>query len=161
MEDERVSPHDNCYSIVAVGQAVRGHEETLRVRKDPQAERQEKVDEITEVHEEVVKALSAIQKDANRHEVEKLCSVPNVEILRVPANEIATDENIEYTADEGYLFSQADCLGIAPVLPQLINALTYALSVSIKLFVRGWYTTAPLFDHTLFGILSAGFECFT
>ena len=37
---------------------------------------------------------------ANREEVEKLPSIPVMEVLRVPSNDISADEDVEDTANE-------------------------------------------------------------
>ena len=56
MEDQRVPPHDDCDGVVAHDQAVGAYEESFAVREEPDGHKQEKVDEVTQISEEVVVA---------------------------------------------------------------------------------------------------------
>lgn len=80
-------------------------------------------------------ASAAISEEADGHEVNQLDSIPQVEVLGVAANEIATQEDVENATDEGNLLAQADSLGITPLLAKFIHASAHLLSVSIKLLV--------------------------
>lgn len=83
-------------------------------------------------------AAAMICEEANRHEVEQLGRVPEVEILRVAADEISTDEDVHNAEYEGYFFPQTDGFGIVPLLAQLVDTLAHTLSVPVELFVGRW-----------------------
>lgn len=95
VEDERVPPHSDGDRIVTKCEAVCADEEAFRPREDPYTEHAEKVDEVAEIREEIVQAAALVREEADRHEVEELESVPDMEPLRAPTDEVAADKDIE------------------------------------------------------------------
>lgn len=95
MEDERVPPHSDGDRIVTECETVCANEEAFRVRENPDAEHTEEVDEVTEIREEIVQAAALVGEEADRHEVEELERVPDMEPLGAPTDEVAADEDIE------------------------------------------------------------------
>ena len=160
MENERVAPHDDGDGIISKSQAVCCREESLRAGKGPQAQGQEQVDEVTKVRQEVVIASSAIKQEADRHEVKKLNSVPDVKVLWPCPNEIATDEDVHDAKYKGYLLAEADGLGVCPLLAKLIDPGAHLLLVTNELLIGRGYATPPFLDHAILRILSSRLESF-
>lgn len=69
MKDERISPHGNSDGVVSKGQTIRGDEQPLGARKDPDSEHQEKVDEIAKISQKVVIAFLLVGVESDWHEV--------------------------------------------------------------------------------------------
>lgn len=103
MEDEGVTPHCDCDCVVAIREAVGADEEAFRAREDPDGEKCEHIDEVAEICQEVVVAAPLVRIEADRHEINELGRVPVVEPLWMAANEVAGDEDVENTCNEGRL----------------------------------------------------------
>lgn len=58
-----------------------------------------------------------IGEEADRHKVQQLHRVPQVEVLWEPADEVSADEYVHDAKDEGHLFPCADDFGVVPTLP--------------------------------------------
>lgn len=100
VEDEGVPPHSDGDRIITKCKTVGTDEETFRIREDPDAEQQEEVDEVAEIREEIVQAAALVREEADRHEVEKLERIPDMEQLWAPTDEVAADKDIEDTEYE-------------------------------------------------------------
>lgn len=79
-------------------------------------------------------------------------------MLGVAANEISTNEDVQNATDERYLLSQADGLGVVPLLAKLIDATSHLLAVAVELLVGRGNAPPPFFDHTFSGKLRLGLE---
>ena len=67
---------------------------------------------------------------ANREEVEKLPSIPVMEVLRVPSNDISADEDVEDTANEEYFLPKSNRICLIPTSANLLNIVVYILTNS-------------------------------
>jgi hypothetical protein len=88
MKDQRIPPHGNRNSIISEGQTICAYKEPLRVRKYPYRKKDHKVNKVTKVRQEVVKALPMVGVKPDWHEVEELESVPPVKVFRIATNKI-------------------------------------------------------------------------
>src|SRR6478735_1565294 len=106
MKDERVPPHNNGDGVVPIGQTVGGSEKAFGLREDPNAKRKQQVDKVAKVGEKVVHAATVIGEDADGHKVDQLRRVPDVEVFREAAHEIAANEDVHNAANERYLLTE-------------------------------------------------------
>lgn len=158
VEYQGVTPHDDCHSIVAIRQTVRRHEEPFRLGEDPQAEGKQYIDEIAEIGQEVVHSTALVGVDTDGHKVHELDSIPDVEPFRKATYKVSACKYVHNAANEGYLFSEADGLGIVPLLAELLDSLPHALPVSLELLVGRGDASPPFFHHSVAGQLRLGFE---
>lgn len=158
VEYQRVTPHDDCHSIVSESQTVGGREEPLRLRKDPETQHQQHIDEVAEIGQEVVISTSMVCEDTNGHEVDELGRIPDVKPLRIATHQIPTRKDVHNAADKGYLLSEADGLCIIPLLAELLNSLPHALPISFELFIGRGDTPPPFLHHSVAGILGSRLE---
>lgn len=135
VEYQGVTPHDDCHSIVAISQTVSRREEPFRLGKGPKAQAKQYIDEIAEVGQEIVISTPFVREDTDGHEVYELESIPDVEPFGVATYKVSACKNVHNAANEGYLFSEADGLGIVPLLAEFLNSLPHALPVSLELLV--------------------------
>ena len=147
MEDQGVSPHSNCNSVISHGQAIGADEQSLTPREEPHGQEHEEVDEVTQVGKEVVVANLVILVVAHRHEVDQLNRVPDVKVLGVCTDKVTRDEDVEDAGDEGELLTQRDCFGVVPLLTQSVDIIPHTPLVLVELFVGRRHATSPLFDH--------------
>jgi hypothetical protein len=136
MEHKRVPPHDDCYSIVSKSQTVGHKEQSLRTWKNPDAQRQQEIDKVAKICQEIMISTAVVCEDADGHEVNELGRIPEVKVLRETADQISTDKDVHNAANERYLLSHADGLCIVPLPSQLVDTLAHAFSVAIELFIR-------------------------
>lgn len=158
VEYQRVTPHDDCHSIVAIRQTVRRHKEPFRLGEDPEAETEQHIDEIAEIGQEVVHSTPLVGEDTDGHKVYELDSIPDVEPFRKTTDKVSACKDVHNAADEGYLFSEADGLCIVPLLAELLDSLPHALPVPLELLVGRGDTSPPFFHHSFAGQLRLGFE---
>lgn len=128
------------------------------MREDPEAETEQHVDEIAEISQEVVHSAPLVGEDADGHKVYELDSIPDVEPFRETTHEVSACKDVHNAANEGYLFSEADGLGIVPLLAELLDPLPHALPVSLELLIGRGDTSPPFFHHSVAGKLRLGFE---
>jgi hypothetical protein len=100
MEDHRVSPHSYGNSVVSECQTVGTDKESFRLREEPDGAHTEKVDEVTEVSQKVMISAPVIGVESNRHKVDELRRIPEMEVLGIPSNQIAADEDVQNTTDK-------------------------------------------------------------
>jgi hypothetical protein len=103
MKDHRIPPHSNSDGVVSIGETVRTDEKSFRVRKYPDAQHGEEIDEVTQVGQEVVVATLVIRVISYRHEIEQLRGIPNVEPFWISSDNVATEEDIQNSSNEGEL----------------------------------------------------------
>lgn len=94
VEHERVPPH--CYRdcIISKSKTERADEKPFWLWEDPYTEKDHEVDEITKIGQEVVVSDFSVGEVANRHEIQKLNCIPDVEVFRIATNQISTDQDI-------------------------------------------------------------------
>ena len=119
------------------------------MREEPDGAHAEEVDEVAEIGEEVVVAAPVVGVVPDWHEVEQLCCIPVVEILGVSSNQVAADEDVQDTTDEGDFLAQSDGLGIVPPFSESVNAVAHLLPVSVQLLVCRWHPSSPFFHNAL------------
>jgi hypothetical protein len=161
VEDERVAPHDDGDRIVAERQTVGSDEQSLGRWKDPNAHHEQEIDKVAEVSQEVMISSSVVGDHPYGHEVDELCRVPDVEVLRKPADEVAAKEDVHDAANEGYLLPQRDDLCVVPLVSQLLHALAHPLPVSLELLLRRGNSSSPFLNHALPSELAFGLEGFS
>lgn len=98
-----------------------------------------------------MQAATLVREEADRHEVEELERVPDMEPLWAPTDEVAADEDIVDTEYEGELLAQCHSLCVVPLLPKLVYARLHPLAVFLKLFIGGGYAPPPFFHNLVFG----------
>lgn len=155
MKYERIPPHCNRNGIVAKGQAKGADEQTLAAWESPNAQREQKIDKVAEVGQEIMVADLTVCKEADRHKVQQLCCVPVVKILRCSPDEVARYQNVEDAANEAELLADSDRLGGIPSLVDAINTPTHLLAVSVELLIGSWDHTSPFLDD-LVSCIEAG-----
>jgi hypothetical protein len=100
VEDHQASPHGYTDCIVSKGQAVGSNKKSSRPREQPDSTHTEDIDNVTKICQEKVESALVVCIIPNRQKVKELRRVPIMEILRVPSNDISTEEDIENTTDE-------------------------------------------------------------
>lgn len=94
-------------------------------------------------------AAPVIGEISDRHEVDELGGVPEVEGLGVRADQVAADEDVHDAADEGDFLAEGDGFRVVPLLAQLLDALLHALPIPLELFVGRGHSSPPFFHHAL------------
>ena len=150
MKDHRISPHGDGDGIVSERQTERADKKSLRLGEEPDSAHAQEVDEITEISQEVMITPFLVCIPSNGHEVKELHGVPDMEILRISSDQVSTDEHIQDSTNEGYLFSSCDCLGIVPTPANSVDTLPHTFPISFELFVRGWNAPSPFLDDSFF-----------
>lgn len=153
MEDQRIPPHGDRNSVVPEGETEGTDEKAFGLRKHPNAEQEQKVDEVAKVGQEVVISSLVIRVVPDREKIAKLRRIPDVKPFWKASDKISTDEDVEYTRDERDLFPSSDCLVIVPPRTQPVDRVSHALSISIELLVRGWNSLSPFVYHFLPSLL--------
>jgi hypothetical protein len=100
VEDHQASPHGYTDGIVSECQAVGANKKSSRPREQPDSTHTEDVDGVAEVCQEKLETALLKGIITNRHKVKELRRVPIMEILRVPSNDISTEEYIEDTTNK-------------------------------------------------------------
>lgn len=130
MENHYASPHSYTDCVVSEGQAVRANEKSSRSREQPDGAHAEDIDYIAKVGQEKVKATFVERVVPNREEVEKLPSIPIMEILRVPSNNISTDKDVEDPTNKEYFIPKSNRLRRIPTSAKSLDIVVYILTDS-------------------------------
>ena len=99
-----------------------------------------------------------VRVPSNRHEVEELHGVPDVEVFGISTDQVSTDEHIQDSTYEGYLFPRGDGLGIIPTSADPVDALPHSFSVFLELLVRRRHASPPFLYDSFFRMRSSGFQ---
>lgn len=100
-------------------------------------------------------ALFVVGVEAQWHEVTELCCEPQIKGIWSGTNEVARDENIQNTSDEGHLLASCHHSGVAPFSTQPINRRFHACTILFELLVRCGYSFPPFLHRAIFGVHTA------
>lgn len=101
-------------------------------------------------------ALGVVGVVPDGHEIHQLGSKPQVEVLGESTEDVATDEDVEHTGDEGDLLTQSDRGRLAPLLAQSVHPILHAAAVFLELLICRWDTSLPFSHHSVLGVQSRG-----
>ena len=158
MKHHRVPPHSYGNGVISKGKAVGADKQSFRCREGPDSQHAHEVDKVAKIGQEVMVSALLVGVVSNRHEVQELYGVPDVKILGISSDQVATDEDVQDTAYEGCLFPSCDGLGIVPTPAESVDTLPHSLPVPLQLLVRWWNASPPFFNDSLFGMRASSLQ---
>lgn len=102
--------------------------------------------------------LFVVGVEAQWHKVTELCCEPQIKGIWSGTDEVAGDENVQDTSDEGGLLASRHHGGITPFSTQSINRSFHARTILFQLLVRCRYPFSPFFHSAVFCVDTACFD---
>lgn len=76
-----------------------------------------------------------VRIEAYWHEVAKLYGKPKVEQIRIPANQVSADENVEHSSDERKLLSGCHSFCVVPPRTKTVHGFAHTFPVLFELLI--------------------------
>src|SRR6478736_3181818 len=83
-----------------------------------------------------------------------------MKVLWICTNKISTEEDVQDTKDERYLFTGTDNFRVTPSLSELVHAVLHLLAVPVQLLIGLRDSASPFLNHAFPRRLCLGLDRF-